>query len=233
MRLAGDLPEVRLHYVNVAKRLRAPDLSPTGARAVFEARGEIVTVPAEKGDARNVTRRTGAKERNPVWSPDGQTIAYLSDESGEYQLHLRNQDGAGEVKKINLGGKPAFYSSPEWSPDSKKILYLDNHLHLWYMDVGQQKPVLVDTDIIRTAAIFHRPGRRIVSGLLIRRTLKSHMSAVFLYSLTNSAVSTSNRRHERRRLTGIRPGTASICTFWPAQTPVHPASPMSVTSPGQ
>ena len=170
VRVAGDLAEVRIHYVNVAKRLRAPDLSPTGARAVFEARGEIVTVPAEKGDARNISQTTGANERDPIWSPDGQTIAWLSDESGEYQLYLRNQDGAGEVKKINLGGKPAFYSSLEWSPDGKKILYVDNHLHLWYMDVGQQKPVLVDTDIIRTAAIFHRPGRRIVSGLLIRRS---------------------------------------------------------------
>ena len=69
VRLAGDLPQLRAHYVNVGKRLRSPDLSPTGARAVFETRGEILTVPAEKGDARNITQTTGINERNPAWSP--------------------------------------------------------------------------------------------------------------------------------------------------------------------
>src|SRR5208337_2907492 len=118
--LAGDLPELRAHYVNVAKRLTNPDISPNGARAVFEARGEILTVPAEKGDARNLTNTVAVMEREPVWSPDGQTIAYFSDESGEYALHIRNQDGAGDVVKIPLGGK-AFYNTPRWSPDSKKI----------------------------------------------------------------------------------------------------------------
>ena len=87
--LAGDLPEVRPHYVNVAKRLTNPDISPNGARAVFEARGEIITVPAEKGDPRNLTQSPAVMEREPRWSPDGQSIAYLSDESGDYALHVR------------------------------------------------------------------------------------------------------------------------------------------------
>ena len=80
-----------------------------------------------------------------MWSPDGQSIAYFSDESGEYALHIRNQDGTGEVKKIPLGDK-AFYSNARWSPDSKKIAYLDNHDHLFYVDLAAKKPVLVETD---------------------------------------------------------------------------------------
>ena len=92
-----------------------------GARAVCEARGEILTVPAEKGDPRNLTNSTTAMEREPVWSPDGQNIAYLSDESGEYALDIVNEVGTGEAAKIPLG--KAFYSTPRWSPDGKKIAY--------------------------------------------------------------------------------------------------------------
>src|SRR5205085_600056 len=76
------------------------------------------------------------------WSPDGRWIAYFSDESGEYALHLRSQNGMGEVKKINLGSR-AFYYSLAWSPDSKKIAFADNHLNLWYVDIDKGTPVKV------------------------------------------------------------------------------------------
>src|SRR5207245_8926943 len=102
----------------VCKRTASAHISPTGARAVFEARGEIFTVPAEKGDGRNLTNTAAVMERDPSCSPDGKTIAYFSDESGEYVLHIRNQSGMGEVKKISLGSD--FYFHPRWSPDGKK-----------------------------------------------------------------------------------------------------------------
>src|SRR5271170_7253746 len=89
IRLNADLPATRPHYDKVAESIRNASISPTGARAVFEARGEILTVPAEKGDIRNLTRPPGVAERDPAWSPDGKSIAYFSDESGEYALHLR------------------------------------------------------------------------------------------------------------------------------------------------
>jgi tricorn protease len=88
--LAGDIAELRPKYVNVARRLTNAHISPTGARALFEARGEILTVPAEKGDTRNLTSTDAVMERDPAWSPDGKWIAYFSDESGEYVLHLRD-----------------------------------------------------------------------------------------------------------------------------------------------
>ena len=98
-------------------------MSPSGTRAVFEARGEILTVPAEKGDIRNLTNTPGAADRDPAWSPDGKSIAYFSDESGEYSLTFARQDGRGEVKKIKLGDAPSFFYNPSWSPDSKWIAY--------------------------------------------------------------------------------------------------------------
>jgi tricorn protease len=185
VKLAGDLPELRPHYVNVAKRLRSADISPNGARAVFEARGEILTVPAEKGDPRNLTNTTAVMEREPVWSPDGQSIAYFSDESGEYALHIRNQDGTGDAAKIPLGGK-AFYSAPQWSPDSKKITYLDNHTHLYYVDLAAKKPVLVDTDYYFNGGGLAAVWSPDSQWLSYSKTLKSHMSAVYLYSLADA-----------------------------------------------
>ncbi|NIO83689.1 MAG: peptidase S41, partial [Candidatus Aminicenantes bacterium] len=96
--VATDLLELRPRYVKGSRYIRNASISPSGARAVFGFRGEIITVPAEKGDPRNLTNTTGVHERFPVWSPDGKTITYFSDETGEYQLHIQQQDGKGEVK---------------------------------------------------------------------------------------------------------------------------------------
>jgi len=180
--LAGDLPEVRPHYVNVAKRLRNADISPNGARAVFEARGEIITVPAEKGDPRNLTNSPAVMEREPAWSPDGQSIAYFSDESGEYALHIRNQEGTGDVTKIPLGN--AYYSNPCWSPDSKKVAYLDNHRHLFYVDLAAKKPVLVDTDYFPFNGLAPAWSPDSL-WLTYTKSLKNYMSAIHLYSLAS------------------------------------------------
>src|SRR5215470_5874707 len=127
--VSGDLPSTRPHFVKVGEKIQNASISPTGVRAVFEARGEILTVPAEKGDVRNLTRTTAVAERDPAWSPDGKSIAFFSDESGDYALHVVEQSGSGKVKKINLGNPPSFFYSPTWSPDSKKIAYTDKRLN--------------------------------------------------------------------------------------------------------
>src|SRR5437762_466990 len=145
VRLAGDLPEVRSRMVNVSTRLAGAHLSPNATRALFEARGEIITVPAEKGDARVITNTPAVMERSPSWSPDGKTIAYFSDASGEYALHLAGQNGIGDVIKIPMP-EPGFYRSPQWSPDSKKIAFIDSHMRIWYVDVESRKPVRVDKE---------------------------------------------------------------------------------------
>lgn len=184
--IAGDFPEVREHFVNVGKRLRSAHISPTGARAVFEARGEIFTVPAEKGDPRNLTNTSSVMERDPVWSPDGKSIAYFSDESGEYALHLRAPDGIGTVTKISLATPPAFYLSPRWSPDSAKLAYLDNHLALWYIDIADKRPVKIDKDT------YYPPGQMTPSWspdskwISYAKRLKNYLSAIYVYSLADS-----------------------------------------------
>lgn len=147
VRIAADLAEVRPRFKKVEnKDLGAGRISPTGQRAVFEVRGEIITVPAEKGDVRNLTRTPNVAERDPSWSPDGKWIAYFSEESGEYALHLRDQSGLSEVRKISLGNPPSFFYSPTWSPDSKKVAYTDKRGWLWWVDLEKRKPVRVDTN---------------------------------------------------------------------------------------
>ncbi|MFC1716221.1 hypothetical protein ACFL6S_21290 [Candidatus Poribacteria bacterium] len=145
IRATPDLPDVRPHYKNVGSSVRSAHVSPSGVRAVFEARGDIFTAPVKKGDIRNLTRSPGIHERSPSWSPDGKQIAYLSDESGEYQLMVRDQTGLEEPVAYSLGDA-TFYYSPRWSPDGKKIVYTDKRLNILYMDLDKKKPVLVDTD---------------------------------------------------------------------------------------
>jgi len=96
----SDLPNARQHFKKVEHEISASDISPSGARALFEAHGDILTAPAEKGDVRNLTSTPGVMERDPAWSPDGKWIAYFSDESGEYQLFIKSPDGLGTPRKI-------------------------------------------------------------------------------------------------------------------------------------
>ena len=133
--VAADLRETRPRWVKGSEFVRAVSLSPSGARTAFELRGEIVTVPTEKGDPRNVTSTVGAHERTPEWSPDGRQIAYVSDEGGEYRLHLAPQDAKGEHKVIDLHGA-GFYSGLTWSPDGKRIAYLDNSQSIYVLDIA-------------------------------------------------------------------------------------------------
>ena len=181
--VAGDLPSLRPHYVKAGDHISNYAISPTGVRAVFEAHGEIFSVPADKGDVRNLTNTTAVAERDPAWSPDGRWIAYFSDESGEYALHLRSQDGT-ELKKVGLGEPPSFYYEPKWSPDSKKIAYTDKRLNLWYVDLAKGMPVKLDTDYYEGP--FHSldpawaPDSKWIA---YTKQLPSHMRAVFVYSL--------------------------------------------------
>src|SRR5437588_8265827 len=181
-RVAGDLPSLRPHFVKAADHIEGFGISPTGARAVFESRGEILTVPGEKGDIRNLTNSPGVAERDPAWSPDGRQIAFFSDEGGEYSLHIVNQDGMGEVKKIALSDTPSFFYDPQWSPDGKRILFSDKHLNLWYVEVAGGKPLLVDTDYYESQTMEQTwsPDSK---WIVYAKTLPSHMHALWAYSL--------------------------------------------------
>ncbi len=187
LRIAGDFPEIRPHFekLSVAKIGNAA-ISPTGQRAIFEAHGDLLTVPAEKGDIRNITNSPAVEDRDPAWSPDGKWIAYFSDESGEYALHIREQTGAGEAKKIPLGTPASFFYSPVWSPDSKKIAYFDKRLNLWYADVETSATVKVDTDLFDSPAFQLSPKWSPDSRwIAYAKQLHNYLHAVSVYSLAD------------------------------------------------
>jgi tricorn protease len=182
----GDLAAVRPHFAKVdPKRIQNFNISPTGARAVFEAWGEIFTVPTDKGDIRNLTRSPAAADRDPAWSPDGKSIAYFSDESGEYELCIREQNGLGAVRHINLGNPPSFFYSPTWSPDSKKIAYTDKRLNLWFIDLDNPQPKLIDTDYFGGfgPTQLNQTWAPDNKWIAYTRQLPSGLHAVFVYSL--------------------------------------------------
>jgi tricorn protease len=141
----GDLPWARPQWKDVSRQIARGSLSPNGARALFEARGEVFTVPVEKGDWRNLTRSSGAADRYPAWSPDGQKVAWFSDASGEYQLMVGPQDGSAPPRAIRLE-KPTYYFAMTWSPDSRYVAFTDEGLNLWYVDVASGAQKRVDTD---------------------------------------------------------------------------------------
>jgi tricorn protease len=184
----GDFPWLMPRWQEAAPRILNAAISPTGRRAVFEARGEIFTVPAEHGDWRNITNTAGVAERNPQWSPDGRLIAYFSDASGEYRLILAPQDGVGAVREIVLP-EPSFVFTPQWSPDSRKLLYTDTHLQLWVVDIASGRSTKIDTDNYmvpeRSMNPVWSPDSRYIA---YAKRLDNLLRTIFVYSLDDARV---------------------------------------------
>jgi tricorn protease len=190
IRAHGDLPEVRPRFMKVTELDRRVGLSPTGAHAVFEARGEIVRVSARTGEVRNLTNTSGIAERDPAWSPDGRWIAYFSDESGEYALHLRELKTGEVVRKISLVHPPFIAGDClVWSPDSKKLAFTDIRMNLWYVDLERagpgpaRVPTRVDTDFSLRQLSFHPAWSADGRWLAYTKQLKSYMRALFVHEL--------------------------------------------------
>ncbi len=137
IKINTDLLELRPRYVSGRNYVRSGGISPSGARAVVDFRGDIITVPAKKGDDKNLTNTPGVHETYPQWSPDGKNIAYFSDASNEYALHIHSTV-TNNVIKIPLKGT-GFYAYPHWSPDSKKISFIDNGRNLYVADITTKK----------------------------------------------------------------------------------------------
>ncbi|HET7189699.1 MAG TPA: protease, partial [Gemmatimonadaceae bacterium] len=179
---AGDYPWMMPQWKDVSSRVTSLALSPTGKRAAVEARGEIFTIPAEKGDARNLTNSSGSAERDPAWSPDATQLSWFSDASGEYKLVIASQDGT--TKREIALPEPSHYYTPEWSPDGKRILFHDTHLRLWVLDVASGKSTQVDTDpfMMPDRSLnprFSPDGRWIAYS----RRLPSMFRAIFVYDV--------------------------------------------------
>ncbi|HUG40829.1 MAG TPA: PDZ domain-containing protein [Longimicrobiales bacterium] len=179
----GDFPWLLHRWAEVGGQVRTAGLSPTGKRAVFEARGDIFTVPAERGDWRNLSATPGVADRAPAWSPDGRWVSWFSDASGEYRLVIAPQDGIGERRTITLPS-PTFYFTPAWSPDSRKVLFTDTDLRLWVVDVASGRATHADTDAYmapeRTMNPVWSPDSRWIA---YAKRLPSQFHALHVYSL--------------------------------------------------
>ena len=142
IRIDEDFDSGRGGIISVSKNIDSYEIAPDGSRALFNARGDIFTVPAKDGPTRNLTNSPGVHDRNPKWSPDGKWIAYISDASGEDEIYIIAQDGSGEPKQLTTGADTYKYTL-YWSPDSKKIMWADKKLRLLYVDVDRVKVLFV------------------------------------------------------------------------------------------
>jgi tricorn protease len=183
--IAADLLELRPRYVQGNNYIRWTEISPTGSRVVFDYRGDIITLPAEKGDPRNITLTTSVHEKFPSWSPDGKSIAYFSDASGEYTLHIKSQDGKGDPKIFKLTGT-GFYAYADWSPDNKKISFVDNGRYLYILDIESNSIKKIDSDEIYFPGAFREIFGDWSSDskwILYTKLLATNFKVVYLYSI--------------------------------------------------
>ena len=187
--VAGDLPQRRPYFQEVADDIIGATLSPSGVRAAFEAHGEILTVPAKHGSIQNLTHSPGVMDRGPAWSFDGKSIAYFSDGAGEYDLEIQAQDGTGPVRRVSLGQDDAFYDGLTWSPDSKKVFFEDQKLNLWYVDTtaAHPKPVKVATDPYAELHQFDASWSADSRWIAYARVMPNYLHAIFVYDLRDGS----------------------------------------------
>lgn len=142
-RVISDAIMVRPQLKKVANYIQGVSLSPTGKRAIIEARGELFSVPAKNGDTRNMTQTSGVREKGATWSPDGQTILYMSDATGEWELYTMPQRG-GKSTQLTSGGKYMFTGGFTFSPDGKKVSFGTLDKKLMILDLATKKVVQVN-----------------------------------------------------------------------------------------
>jgi tricorn protease len=141
--IKADLPEARPVLVDVKGHIQGFDCSPGGKRALIVARGEVFTVPKENGPTRNLTQNCGTRDKDAAWSPDGKTIAYLSDASGEYEIYLGDPMGRKEAIRLTKH-ENGYRRTLRWSPDGKKIAFADHTLRCYYLDIATKKITEID-----------------------------------------------------------------------------------------
>ena len=183
IRVYGDFAGTVPYLQEVSSFIGSGDLSPSGVRAVFDARGDIYTVPAEHGQIRNLTRSQGVREMEPIWSPDGRWIAYLSDRSGEYEIYVRPQDGSGEERRVTTDGN-IWRFPPIWSPDGKKIAFGDKHQTLSYVDVESGTVTKVDRSTLNDITMYRwSPDSRWIAYV---KTNDGQMATIWAHDLESS-----------------------------------------------
>ena len=192
VKVVTDESTLRPRAEKVARYIHDATLSPSGKRVIFQARGDLFSVPAEHGPTFDLTRSPGTAERWPSWSPDGTWVAYFSDRSGEYELTLRRADGTGGERTVTHLG-PGFRYHIFWSPDSTKIAFVDQSMAINVCDVktGAVKAIdhgidLFEGGLERFRANWSPDSRYVVYS----RDRDDRVSAVFLYDTEKSELHT-------------------------------------------
>ena len=169
----------------VEKQLTNIFIAPDGKRVLVEARGDIFSVPAENGPVKDITQSSGVAERFPAWSPDGKTIAYWSDRSGEYELTIREAGKPESEKKLSAFGA-GFRYNLYWSPDSKKLAFIDKAMKIYIYDLTTDQATLVDHGLNMSegppvALVVNWSPRQ---PLAHRRPISNQHRGVFIYDVT-------------------------------------------------
>jgi len=181
----ADFPWANPHWEDVSEQVESANISPTGKRAIFVARGDVFTAPAKDGDIRNISN-TSARELSASWSPDGQAIAWFSDESGEYRVVISDQYGK-KTNEIKLAEK-GFYYDLTWSPNNKKLLYTDQKQQVWWVDLATKKTTLIDQDASVIPEKLSSPKWSADSNwIAYLKTESTFLRNVYIYSLKNNS----------------------------------------------
>ncbi len=181
IQVAEDFTRIRPTIQNVKNNINSWDIAPDGNRALFEARGDIFTVPAKHGKTYNLTQTPGVHDRNPEWSPDGKWIAFISDKSGENEIYLTKSDGSGLTQLTD--NSKSYLWSLMWSPDSKKIMFSDKALGLYYVDIDSKKITKVTKSKIWEIRDYKwSPDNKWIA---YTDYINNYIPQIYLYSLKN------------------------------------------------
>ena len=196
---AGKATEVKIKVISdqialmpkktkVGDYLQSATVSPDGKRVVAQARGELFNLPAEEGFVTNMSNTSGAAERSPAWSPDGKSLAYWSDASGEYQLMIKDMTGNSPARKLT-NFTSGFYYTIYWSPDSKKVVFTNQKLEITMVEVSSGAVKVLDKGpdpfegTLRGFRVSWSPDSRYI---VYSRSITRNSSAVMLYDFEMS-----------------------------------------------
>ena len=176
--LGSENVYARKEMKNVSGHVTATSLSGDGKRLAVTARGEVFNVPAGKGVTRNITRTSGAHERNAKFSPDSKYIAYISDRTGETEIWLQGEEG--EPVKLTKNND-TYIRQLMWSPDSKKILYTDRKNRMVEVDVASKsKRTVMQNPGGEFHGVSYSPDSQWIT---YTKEAKNNMSVVYVYHL--------------------------------------------------
>jgi len=181
--VSPDTSELRAKTVPALRFVESYLPSASGEKISVGARGEVLIYDTANGDAKNLTNTSGAAERYPTISPDNKSVAYFSDESGEYALHVRSLENDA-VKKISIEKQPSFYHNLAWSPDSKKLVFSDRRLNLWLADVEKAAAAAIDASVYSAQDNFSANFSPDSRYLAYVKRLKNRAGTIYIYDTT-------------------------------------------------